>query len=97
MHDISAFFLAKLHKIPLGLFLQPVEVLLKITAQPSDVSTAPSSFILSVNLLRVHSVPVSRSLMKMWNSIDPGVSPWVTPLVTCLQVDFVPLITTLWA
>lgn len=48
-----------------------------------------SSFVWSVNLPRVHSVPISRSLMKMLRSIGPSIEPWGTPAVAYLQVAFV--------
>lgn len=51
----------------------------------------------SVNLLRLHSVLSSRSLMKMWNSTGCSMDVWGTPLVTGFQLDFVLLITTVWA
>ncbi|KAK1197403.1 TENS3 protein, partial [Pygoscelis papua] len=36
-------------------------------------------------------------LMKVWNSIGPSISSWGIMLVTCLLVDLVQLITSLWA
>ena len=54
------------------------------------------SFALSVNLLRIHSAPLSRSVMKIIKRIRSSIDPQCT-LVTDLQLDFVPLITTLWA
>jgi len=53
--------------------------------QPSCVSATPHSFVLSVNLLKVDSIPSSRSLMKMLNKTRPNTDPWGTPLVTGLQ------------
>jgi len=50
----------------------------------------------SANLLRVHSVPSSRSLMKMLNRTGPSTDPWGTPLVSSLKLDFMSQITTLW-
>ena len=68
-----------------------------MAAQPSSVSTTPPSFVSSANLLRVHSNSSSRSLIKNLNKIGPNTDPWGTPLVTGLQLDSAPLMTTLWA
>ena len=65
-------------------------------AQPSGVSTTPLSLVSSANLLRVHSNASSRSLMKKLNKTGPSTDPWGTSLVTSLQLDSAPLITTLW-
>lgn len=35
--------------------------------------------------------------MKRFNTIGPSIDPWDTPLVTSLQLDLVPLITTVYA
>lgn len=43
--------------------------------------------------MRVHSVPLSRSLIKKFSSIGPC----GTSLMTSVQLDFGPLITNLWA
>jgi len=40
------------------------------------VSATPPSFVLSVRLIRVHSVPVSVSLWKTLNSVGPCIDPW---------------------
>jgi len=54
------------------------------------------NFLLSANLLRgMHSVPSSPSFVKLINSVGPSIEPWGTPLMNGLQLDFVPLITTL--
>ncbi|KAK4817894.1 hypothetical protein QYF61_002063 [Mycteria americana] len=50
----------------------------------------------SANLLRVHSIPSSRSLM-MFNKTGPKTGPWGTQLVTGCQMDLTPFTTTLWA
>ena len=47
---------------------------------PSIASTAPLSSLSSANLLRVHSIPLSVSLIKMLKSISPKMGPlgmWV--------------------
>lgn len=51
----------------------------------------------SVNLSRVSAVPLSPLLMMMLNSTEPRISPWDAPLVTGVQLNFVALITILWA
>ncbi|GAB0181629.1 hypothetical protein GRJ2_000628200 [Grus japonensis] len=56
-----------------------------------------SRFCVISKLAGLHSAPSSRSLMKILNRTGPSIDPWTTPLVTGLQLDFVPLITTLWA
>uniref|UniRef100_A0A8C3EYK4 Uncharacterized protein n=1 Tax=Chrysemys picta bellii TaxID=8478 RepID=A0A8C3EYK4_CHRPI len=43
---------------------------------PSSISTPPRSLVSSANLLRVQSIPSSRSLMKMLNKIGPRTDPW---------------------
>ncbi|KAK4806792.1 hypothetical protein QYF61_005588 [Mycteria americana] len=68
-----------------------------MAARSSAISATPPTFVSPANLLRVHSAPSSRSLMKMLNRTGPSIDPWATPLVTGIQLDFVPLIATLWA
>ena len=63
---------------------------------PSGVSSAPPNLVSSIDVLRVHSIPLSLSLMKMLNSIGPCTDPRGTPLVTSLHLDIDPLTTTLW-
>lgn len=55
--------LVELHKLPAAQFSSLFRSLWT-AAQPSAVSTTPPSSMPSANLLRVHSVPSSRSLMK---------------------------------
>ncbi|KAK4810857.1 hypothetical protein QYF61_008829 [Mycteria americana] len=43
-----------------------------MTSRPSGVSTAPLSLVSSANLLRVHSISLSMSLMKILNSTGPS-------------------------
>ena len=64
---------------------------------PSGRSTLPPSLVSSANLLRVHSIPSSRSSMKMLNRSSPSTEPWGTPLVTGHQLHSTPLSKTLWA
>ncbi|PKU42357.1 rna-directed dna polymerase from mobile element jockey- hypothetical protein [Limosa lapponica baueri] len=66
-----------------------------MAAQSSGVSASPPSLVSSANLLRIHSVLSSRSLINMLNKTGPSIDPWGTPLVTGLQLDPAPSITTL--
>ena len=54
---------------------------------PPVLSTAPLSMGLSANFLKVHSVPLSLSLIKMLKSTGPKMNPWETcqqPLKKCI-------------
>jgi len=64
---------------------------------PPSRSTLPPSLVSSASLLREHSVPSSRSLIKTLNNTGPETEPWGTLLVTGQQLDLVPFTTTLWA
>ena len=64
--------------------------------QPSSLLTAPLSLMSSANLLKVHSIPLSMSRMKILTSTGPSNDPWGTPLVTSLHLDIAPLTTSLW-
>ena len=68
------------HQLPLCPTLQRVQVSL-------NGSTAPPSFVLSATLLRMHSIPSSRSLMKMLNKTGPSTNPRCTSVATGLQLD----------
>ena len=46
-----------------------------MAAQPSGVSATPPSFVSQANLVRVHSIPSSRSLMKMLKKTGHGTEP----------------------
>ncbi|KAK4826053.1 hypothetical protein QYF61_004168 [Mycteria americana] len=61
------------------------------------LSTLPHNLVSSANLLRVHSIPSSRSLIKILNRTGPNSEPWGTALVTGRQLDLTPFTTTLWA
>ncbi|KAK4818403.1 hypothetical protein QYF61_012324 [Mycteria americana] len=50
---------------------------------PSGMSTVPLSLVLSANLLRVHSIPLPMSLMKILNSIGPTIDRY--PLDATIQ------------
>ena len=66
-----------------------------VTSLPSIVSVAPLYLVSSANLLRVHSIPLSQSLIKMSKNTSPKKDPWRIPLVTGLHLDVKPLITNL--
>ena len=66
-----------------------------MAAQPASVFATPPSFVSPANLLRGHSVPTSRSLMKKLSKTGPSTDLWGTPLVIGLQLDSAPLMTTL--
>lgn len=59
------------------------------------VSSTPPSFVLSANLVRVMLYLCILVINECINNTDSGVNHWGTPLET--HLDFVPLITTLWA
>ena len=63
-------------------------------AQPSGVPATLPSFMSPANLLRLHSVPSSRSWMKKMNKNGWTTDPQGTLLVTGLQLDSEPLMTT---
>lgn len=87
------FSFAELHQIPLCPYLQPLEVPLNDSTTMKRISHS-LWFVMSAKLLRVHSVPSYRSLMKRWNGIGHSVYNWGTSLLT--YMDFVPLMTALW-
>lgn len=82
--------------ILVDLFLQPVEFPWKVE-KPPGLLAAPPSFVSSVDMLRVHFLPLFRLLIKRQNSIGPIIDPWSTFLVTSFQMGFVLLVITLWA
>ena len=64
---------------------------------PSDVWTAPHSLVSSANFLRMHSIPLSMSLMKILKSNQS--QHWLlgdTIHHTAFHPDMEPLTTTLW-
>jgi len=60
------------------------------------VSAVPLSLVPSADLLRVRSIPLSMSLIKMLKSTGSKKDPWRTSLITGLQLDLELLITALW-
>lgn len=87
-----ALSLSKLHDVPAIPPVQPIKI-------PLDGCAALwwVCFLSSVLLLRVHSNSLSRSIMKKLNRMGPSIEPWGTLLIIDLQLDLVPLTTTLWA
>ncbi|KAK4825953.1 LOW QUALITY PROTEIN: hypothetical protein QYF61_003471 [Mycteria americana] len=83
-----ALGLVEPHTIGLGPWIQPVQVPLQ--SLPALKSTLPPNLVSSANLLRVHSIPSSRSLIKILNRTGPSTEPWGTLLVTSWQVDLTP-------
>jgi len=67
-----------------------------MASYPSGMSTASLILASPANLVRVHSISLSRSLMKIFNSIGHSTDPWGTPLVSSVCLDIKPLTTTLW-
>ena len=63
----------------------------------SIVSTAPLRLVSPTNLLRVHSIPLSRSLINMLRSTGPMMDPWGTGLVISIQLDIELMTSTLWS
>lgn len=64
---------------------------------PSKMPTSPLSLTSSANSVRVHLIPLSRSLMKILNSVGPNFSPWGTPPLTGCQFEWKLFATTLRA
>ena len=62
---------------------------------PFSELTTPHSFVSSANLLRMHSIPLLMSLLKMLKSTGPSTDTGGTPIVADLHPDIEPL-TTLW-
>ena len=90
-----AFGFIEPYEIHLGPLLKPVWV--SLDGIQYGVLTVPHSLVSSVNLLRMHSTPLSMSLLKILKSISPSTDPWGTPLITDLHRDIEPLTTILWS
>ena len=56
--------------------------LLLVLSHPSGVLTAPHNLVSSANFLRVHSIPLSMSLIKILKSICPSNDSWETSFIT---------------
>ncbi|KAK4816403.1 LOW QUALITY PROTEIN: hypothetical protein QYF61_016720 [Mycteria americana] len=83
------------HIIGLVPSIQPVQI--PLVFLPSSRSTLLPNLVSSANLLRVHSICLARSLIKILNRTGPNTEPWGTSLVTGRQLDLTPFTTTLWA
>lgn len=62
----------------------------------TSVLTEPHKLVSSVNLLMVHPIPLSMSLKKFLNNVDPSMDPWGTPLTTGCHLDTELLTITVW-
>lgn len=56
-------------------FFQPVKILLHTSPTHSTLTTHPE-VVLSRDLLKVHSLPSSKSLVKMLNGVNLSIDPW---------------------
>lgn len=63
---------------------------------PSGVSATPPSLVPPANLLQVQTVPSATPLMSVLKRTGPSIDPWVTMIVSDLQLHLVPLISTLF-
>lgn len=61
------------------------------------LDTCQDDIVISVNLLRVYLVLLSRSLIKILNGTGPNTESWGTPPVTSCQIDASPFTAMLWA
>jgi len=91
-----AFGLVEPHTAGLSPSIQPVQIPLQGLPTLSR-STLPPNLVPSANLLREHSIPSARSLIKTLNKTGLKTEPWGTPLVTSCHLDLTPFTTTLWA
>lgn len=66
------------------------------TSPSSNRSMLPPNLVLSTNWLRMHSIHLSRSLIRTLNRNGPSTEP-ETPLVICYQLDEISFTTHLWA
>lgn len=80
VQDCAVHFVVFLD-ISVGAVLQPAEVPLCDSTPMGPITHSPS-FVWSENMVRVHSVSFSRSLMKKLNSPGPSTSSWSTLLLT---------------
>ena len=85
-----ALGLVEPHEVYIGPLLKLCKSLSR-ASRPSGMTTTPHSLLSSANLLRVHLISLSMSLMKMLNSSSPCTDPWGTPLVTGIHLDIEPL------
>lgn len=64
---------------------------------PHGLSVTPPSFVSSSNFLRVYFDPVSQVIGEKVKLYWLSIEPQDTQVPTCLQLDFKPLLVTLWA
>lgn len=94
MQDLAPPFI-KLHEGPVGPFT------LKMTPDPPGVLATTPSFHLHLYHLQMcwgyALSPIVKVINEDLNGIERSIYPWGLPLVTGLQMDFVLLVTALWA
>ena len=61
----------------------------------SSLATLLTIFVSSANFRILFTTPSSKSLMKIMNNKGPKIDPWGTPLITAVNLEHIPLITTL--
>ena len=76
--------------------IQPIEMSLQ-KFLPSGRETFRLTLVFSTNLLMVHSIPLSKSSVRISNWADPSTYSWGTLLMTSCQLDLIPFTTTLSA
>lgn len=71
-NHVLMFNLVECHAIGQGPSIKTIQILFK-DFLPSSRSTFPPTLIMSVNIVRMHSIPTSRSLIEMfqWNWLHP--------------------------
>lgn len=89
------FLLVGPYEVLVNPFLQPAQVLL--VGRTFDISASSLSFVSFVNLLRVHSAPLFKRLVKMLNHSRPITDPLGTPPLVGFQLIIVTLMTILKA
>ncbi|KAK4831743.1 LOW QUALITY PROTEIN: hypothetical protein QYF61_018873 [Mycteria americana] len=90
-----ALSLVEPHTIGLGPLIHTVQNPLAFL--PSRRSMLPPNLLSSANLLRAHSIPSSRSLIKILNRTGSKTEPRRTSLVTGHHLHLTPFTITLWA
>lgn len=90
--QVFAFHLVELHEVPLCTVVQPV-------GHPLNGSTSLSCirhslwFCIICEFTEGAFHSIVQVINEMLNINAPSIAPWGTPLVTCVQLDFVPSIT----
>lgn len=80
-----ALSLVEPHAVGFGPSVQPIQISLQSPPTLEQINTA--------SLLTVHSIPLSRSLIKILKRTYPITERWGTLLVTGLQLDLTPFTT----